>query len=79
MHRNGTKSVVTQLVLALADLSVLLVDWADPITIMLDSYSSEPDMIPCILEFLTVLPEELHDHRFLTTDVSSFTSFVLKY
>ena len=68
-HRNSQRAVVTQLVLSLADLSVMLVDWADPIAVLLDTYASEPDMICCILEFLTVLPEELHDHRVLNTDV----------
>ena len=69
-HRNSSKAMVTQLVLALADLSALLADFVDPVALMIQTYSQEPDMISIILDFLTVLPEEIHDNRFLTNEVS---------
>ncbi len=69
-HRHSSKAMVTQLVLAMADLSALLLDYVDPIGLMIQTYSQDPDMISIILEFLTVLPEEVHDNRFLTNEVS---------
>ena len=68
-HRNSSKAMITQLVLALADLSTLLVEWMDPVALMFQTYSNEPDMISIILEFLTVLPEEVNDNRLLTNEV----------
>ena len=62
--------MVTQLVLALADLSALLVEYVDPVALMIQTYAQDPDMISIILEFLKVLPEEIHDNRFLTNDAS---------
>lgn len=68
-HRYSPKALVTQLVLALADLSALLVEYVDPVGLMIQTYSQDPDMISIILEFLKVLPEEVHDNRFLTNEV----------
>jgi hypothetical protein len=64
--------MVTQLVLALADLSAFLAEYVDPVGLMIQTYSQDPDMISIILEFLTVLPEEVHDNRFLTNEVRVF-------
>ena len=59
--RNGPKNIITQLVMSLANLSVLLADKTDVVSTLLNSYQQEEEMLSCILEFLTVLPEELHD------------------
>ncbi len=70
-HRNGARALITQLVLSLADLSVLLSDRAslDPVSSLMDQYAADPEMVSCLLEFLTELPAELHEGRLLGHDV----------
>lgn len=64
-HRHGARALVTQLILSLADMSVLMAETLDPVGSMMDEYAAEPDMVCALLEFLTELPAEIHDGRLI--------------
>lgn len=59
-----------QLCLAIADLAVQLVDWNTAVQDMVSKFGSRPETAGCLLEFLTVLPEELHGNTRLPLTVS---------
>lgn len=56
--------IVTQLCLAVADLSLLMASWKNPIGDMLDSLSQQPQSVWPLLEVLKLIPEEI-DSRYL--------------
>ncbi|KAI9585971.1 transportin-3 [Glossina fuscipes] len=56
--------IVTQLCLALADLSLLMASWKQPILDLLDMLSPQPQSMWPLLEILTLIPEEM-DSRYL--------------
>lgn len=60
-HNDSPRRLIrTQLSLALSHLALQFFDWRDPMSEIIDTLSN-PDMIPSLLEFLRVLPEELSD------------------
>lgn len=67
VHRSTVISV--QMSAALADLALQLLQWKDVMAEMVSEFGSSAATMPCLLEFLKVLPEELSDpKRSLLTD-----------
>ncbi|KAL1917318.1 uncharacterized protein VTP21DRAFT_4974 [Calcarisporiella thermophila] len=62
-YRAGPRIIATQLCLSLAGLALQLPEWNDVVRHMVELYGSSNDTLPCLLEFLTVLPEEISDNR----------------
>ena len=53
-----TPNNTAQLCIALADIAVYMADWANPIGDMMAELGT-PDLAPALLEFLSILPEEI--------------------
>ena len=66
-YSNGPRAVVVQLCLALAGLALQFREWNDAVQNMTDSFGKDPEKVPALLQFLTVLPEEMNNHRIPVT------------
>ncbi|KAG0288381.1 Nuclear import receptor, partial [Dissophora globulifera] len=62
-HKSSPKIIRTQLCLALAALSLRMLEWEQPVNHMITLYGSTATDLSYLLEFLTVLPEEVNDTR----------------
>lgn len=65
-YASGPRVIQTQLSLALSGLALQLneSEWPTVVPGMIERYGSSPDTVPVLLEFLTVLPEEvITNHR----------------
>ena len=58
LHASGTRVLVRQIGLALADLVLQLPEWIDSTKDMIDTFGKSPETASALLEYLTVLPEE---------------------
>ncbi len=58
-YHAGPRTILVQLCLALSALALQLPAWEDPIQTMIDSFGRNPATVPALLQFLTVLPEEV--------------------
>jgi len=70
-YRAGPKPVRTQLCVCLADLAIQMLEWKDVLPLILSTLGSDPESIPCVLEFLHVLPEEVTEGRKINLTVRS--------
>ena len=68
-HKNSARIIRTQLSLALAALALRMLEWDNPVGHMTALYGSSAADLPYLLEFLTVLPEEINDSRCPTLTV----------
>ncbi len=65
-YASGPRVIQTQLSLALSGLALQLdeSEWPTVVPAMIERYGSNPETVPILLEFLTVLPEEvITNHR----------------
>ncbi|KAF2094330.1 ARM repeat-containing protein [Rhizodiscina lignyota] len=62
-YRAGPKPIRTQLCVCLADLAIQMTEWKDVMDLVVKALGSNPESIPCVLEFLHVLPEEVTEGR----------------
>jgi transportin-3 len=60
-----------QLSLALSGLALQLPNWDNPVQSMIDLFGRNPATVPILLQFLTVLPEELNGNPRIPVTVSS--------
>jgi transportin-3 len=60
--KDGPRAIILQLCLALAGLALQLPTWTNAVEGLIDSYGQNPSMVPVLLQFLTVLPEELYSN-----------------
>eukprot|EP00833_Pecoramyces_ruminatium_P002145 jgi/Orpsp1_1/1176177/evm.model.c7180000056661.1 len=70
IYRNGPKIIITQLCISIADLSILIKSWDNPIQQLLELFSNNQEMVTCLLEFLTVLPEEILYNENIPMEIS---------
>lgn len=70
IYRNGPKIIITQLCISIADLSILIKSWNNPIQQLLELFSNNQEMVTCLLEFLTVLPEEILYNENIPMEIS---------
>jgi len=61
---------MTQLCISIADLSILIKSWNNPIQQLLELFSNNQEMMTCLLEFLTVLPEEILYNENIPMEIS---------
>ncbi|KAG0260244.1 Nuclear import receptor [Actinomortierella ambigua] len=62
-HRTSPRVVRTQLCLSLAGLALRLLDWENPVAFMIKNFSGSTEDVANLLEFLTVLPDEVNDNK----------------
>ncbi|KAG0141932.1 hypothetical protein CROQUDRAFT_67819 [Cronartium quercuum f. sp. fusiforme G11] len=63
------KIILVQLCLSLADLALQLPEWPTVVGDMTEKFGKSPETVPILLEFLTVLPQEvLGNHRIKITN-----------
>ncbi len=60
--KEGPRAIILQLSLALSGLALQLPAWTNAVEGLIDSYGQHPSMVPVLLQFLTVLPEELYSN-----------------
>lgn len=58
-YHTGPRTVITQLCLAVSGLALQLPHWDNAVQTMIESFGTNPATVPVLLQFLTVLPEEL--------------------
>ncbi|KAI8147628.1 armadillo-type protein [Fennellomyces sp. T-0311] len=68
----GPKAILLQLCVALADLAIQLLEWKTAVTDMVSKFGGSPETAVCLLEFLTVLPEELNTNNRLPLSDSEY-------
>ncbi|KAI9512824.1 ARM repeat-containing protein [Russula earlei] len=60
--KDGPRVIILQLCLALSGLALQLPTWTNAVEGLIDTYGQIPSMVPVLLQFLTVLPEELYSN-----------------
>ncbi|KAJ8591523.1 ARM repeat-containing protein [Rhizopogon salebrosus TDB-379] len=58
-YKSGPKTIITQLCLALSGLALQLPAWENALQSMVETFGTNPATVPVLLQFLTVLPEEV--------------------
>ncbi|PVU94383.1 hypothetical protein BB561_002582 [Smittium simulii] len=71
--RTSAQVLHTQLCLTLSDIALQLPEWEDPVGEMISSFSVDPNAIKVLLEFLTVLPEEVLYNDRIVVERSVYT------
>lgn len=69
--KEGPRAIILQLCLALSGLALQLPTWTGAVEGLIDSYGQNPSMVPVLLQFLTVLPEELYTNTKIPVTVGS--------
>ncbi|KAI0274761.1 ARM repeat-containing protein [Gloeopeniophorella convolvens] len=60
--QDGPRAIILQLSLALSGLALQLPAWTNAVEGLIERYGQNPSMVPVLLQFLTVLPEELYSN-----------------
>ena len=71
---DGPKTIIVQLCLALSGLALQFPGWRTPVQDMIDKFGQNPTYVPTLLEFLTVLPEEVNGNTKIPISVSDQTA-----
>ncbi|KAK0478249.1 armadillo-type protein [Armillaria novae-zelandiae] len=58
-YQAGPRTIIVQLCLALVGLAVQYPAWDNAVQTMIDIFGRDPSSVPVLLQFLTLLPEEL--------------------
>jgi transportin-3 len=56
-------TVQTQIYIALSDLIMLMSSWENPVPEIIERFTKPPDRMAALIEFLTILPEEINNKR----------------
>lgn len=67
--RNGPKPIRVQLCVCLANLAIQMTEWKNVFQLVLDTLGSDSSTLPCVLDFLRVLPEEVTEGRKINLSV----------
>jgi transportin-3 len=59
----GPKVLITQLCLTLSALAMQLPEWKDVVPQMMKMFGGNPQTASCLLEFLSILPEEVNNNH----------------
>lgn len=59
----GPKPIRLTLCVCLANLAIQMTEWKDVLTDIVGALGSDPATLPCVLDFLRVLPEEVMHGR----------------
>ena len=61
---------MVQLCLAISGLALQVPAWENPVQDLVDSFGRNPATVPALLQFLTILPEELTSNTKIPVTVS---------
>ncbi|KAF1948484.1 ARM repeat-containing protein [Byssothecium circinans] len=65
----GPKPTRLQLCVCLANLAIQMTEWKDVLSLVVSTLGSNPSTLPCVLDFLRVLPEEVtHGRKIALTE-----------
>lgn len=67
----GPKPIRLQLCVCLANLAIQMTEWKDVLQDMVAALGADPATLPCVLDFLRVLPEEVMHGRKIALTVRS--------
>jgi transportin-3 len=67
----GPKPIRLQLCVCLANLAIQMTEWKDVLPLVVSTLATEPATLPCVLDFLRVLPEEVTHGRKINLTVRS--------
>lgn len=70
----GPKPIRLQLCVCLANLAIQMTEWKDVLSLIVSTLGSDPSTLPCVLDFLRVLPEEVTHGRKIALTVRSAES-----
>ncbi|KAG0343248.1 Nuclear import receptor [Podila horticola] len=70
-HRASSKVIRTQLCLSVAGMALRMLEWDNPVAHMTNVFGGSTEDAAYLLEFLTVLPEEVNDNRNSTLTVGN--------
>ena len=70
----GPKPIRTQLCVCLANLAIQMLEWKDVLPMVVSTLGNDADSLPCVLDFLRVLPEEVTEGRKINLTVCPATS-----
>ena len=73
-YHSGPRTIVVQLSLAIAGLALQLPAWENVVQNMIDSFGRNPATVPTLLEFLTILPEEVNSNTRIPISVGLIRS-----
>lgn len=59
-YQAGPRTIIVQLCLAISGLALQLPQWGNAVQGMIERFGQNPATVPILLQFLTVLPEELN-------------------
>lgn len=71
-YHAGPRTILVQLCLAISALALQLPAWDDPVQTMINSFGRNPASVPALLQFLTILPEEVTSNTKIPITVCSF-------
>lgn len=63
LSKSNYTSVQTQIYIALSDLMMLMNAWENPLPEIIHRFTKPPDRMSSLIEFLTILPEEINNKR----------------
>lgn len=69
-YQSGPRTITVQLSLAIAGLALQLPSWENPVRALIDSFGRNPATVPILLEFLSLLPEEVSSNTRIPISVS---------
>jgi transportin-3 len=67
----GPKPIRLQLCVCLANLAIQMTEWKDVLSLVVSALGTNPSTLPCVLDFLRVLPEEVIHGRKIALTVRS--------
>lgn len=73
-YHSGPRTVVIQLSLAIAGLALQLPAWENVVQNMIDLFGRNPATVSTLLEFLTILPEEVNSNTRIPISVGLIRS-----
>lgn len=76
-HHAGPRTITVQLCLAIAGLALQFPSWTNAVQTMIDSFGRNPATVPTLLQFLTILPEELNNNHKIPITVRPVSAFLL--
>lgn len=60
LYHKGPRNIITQLCLAISGFALQVPTWTGTVQHMIEQFGQNPATVPALLQFLTVLPEELN-------------------
>lgn len=70
LYHAGPRTIIVQLCLALSGLALQLPSWGNCVQDMIETFGRNPASVPALLQFLTVLPEEVNGNFRIPITVS---------